>query len=190
MGRTFAKTMFGPAARLLQATHGSRASYERLAELGPLDEDLGPDEAAFIALRDSFYLATTTPDGWPYMQHRGGTPGFLRVLSPRTLAFADLAGNKQYISTGNIATNDRVALFLMDYPHQTRLKIIGHARILEPGEDASLDVLLKPADTRSKIERLITINIAGYDWNCPQHITPRFTMDEIAHAFQQQEPPG
>jgi predicted pyridoxine 5'-phosphate oxidase superfamily flavin-nucleotide-binding protein len=189
MGRTFARTMFGPAAKLLQAAHGSRASYERLAELGPLDGDLGPDEIAFLALRDSFYLATTTPDGWPYVQHRGGPAGFLHVLNPRTLAFADLVGNKQYISTGNVATNDRVALFLMDYPHQTRLKIIGHARILEPGADPHLETLLKPKETGSKMERLITIQIAGFDWNCPQHITPRFTMDEISNAFQQ-EPSG
>ena len=185
MGRTFAKTMFGIAAQRLQADHGSRASYERLADRGPSDSALGSDEIAFIALRDSFYMATVTADGWPYIQHRGGPAGFLHVLNPRTLAFADLAGNKQYISTGNLATNDRVALFLMDYPHQTRLKIIGHATILEPGADATLEALLTPPNSR--LERLFSIAVAGFDWNCPQHITPRFTMDEIEIAFKNKD---
>jgi predicted pyridoxine 5'-phosphate oxidase superfamily flavin-nucleotide-binding protein len=186
MGRTFAKTMFGNAARRLQAAHGSRAGYERIAERGPIDSELGPDESAFIALRDSFYLATVTADGWPYIQHRGGPVGFLHVLTPRTLAFADLAGNKQYISTGNLDTNDRVALFLMDYPHQTRLKIIGHAHILEQGADPALESLLTP--TAARLERLVTISVVAFDWNCPQHITPRFTMEEIASVLNLQDP--
>ena len=131
MGSKFAKTMFSPAAKLLQGQHGSRAQYERLAALGSRDEALGDFEQQFIAARDSFYLGSVTEDGWPYIQHRGGPTGFLHVLDGRTLAFADFAGNKQYITAGNLATNDRVALFLMDYPHQARLKIIGHARIVE-----------------------------------------------------------
>ena len=185
MGRNFARTMFSDAAKKLQAAHGSRASYERLAgERGAIDSDLGSDEAAFIALRDSFYMATVTADGWPYVQHRGGFAGFLQVLDPETLAFADFAGNKQYISTGNFATNDRVALFLMDYPNQTRLKIIGHASVVEPGVDPALEARLTHKDYPGHLERILKIHVVAFDWNCPQHITPRYTVEEVNRAFQ------
>ena len=188
MGSKFAKTMFSPAARLLQQRHGSLAQYERLAALGPRDEALGDFEQQFIALRDSFYLASVNDDGWPYIQHRGGPAGFLHLLDGRTLAFADFAGNKQYITAGNLATNDRVALFLMDYPHQARLKIIGHARIVEPGQDPALEARLRapayPAATSPvTIDRILVISIVAYDWNCSQHITPRFTQEEIARGI-------
>jgi predicted pyridoxine 5'-phosphate oxidase superfamily flavin-nucleotide-binding protein len=183
MGSKFAKTMFSPAAKLLQERRGSRAQYERLAELGPRDEALGDFERQFIAARDSFYLASVTQDGWPYIQHRGGPAGFLHVLDGRTLAFADVAGNKQFITTGNLATNDRVALFLMDYPHQARLKIIGHARIVELGEDPALEAKLHRPGYPAKIERIFVISIVAYDWNCSQHITPRFTEEEFARGI-------
>jgi predicted pyridoxine 5'-phosphate oxidase superfamily flavin-nucleotide-binding protein len=183
MGSQFAKTMFSPAAKRLQERHGSRAQYERLSALGPRDEALGDFEQQFIAARDSFYLASVTEDGWPYIQHRGGPAGFLHVLDGRTLAFADFAGNKQYITAGNLATNDRVALFLMDYPHQARLKIIGHARIVELGADPALEARLDDPNYSAKIERMMVIDVAAYDWNCSQHITPRFTEQEFAHAI-------
>ena len=183
MGSKFAKTMFSPAAKLLQQQHGSREQYERLAALGTRDEALGEFEQHFIAARDSFYLGSITEDGWPYIQHRGGPAGFLHVLDGSTLAFADFAGNKQYITAGNLATNDRVALFLMDYPHQARLKIIGHARIVELGEDHALELRLKHPTDASKIERIFVISIAAYDWNCSQHITPRYTREEFAHGI-------
>jgi predicted pyridoxine 5'-phosphate oxidase superfamily flavin-nucleotide-binding protein len=183
MAGQYAKTMFSPAAKLLQEQHHSRAQYERLAQLGQRDGALGEFEQQFITARDSFYLGSVTPDGWPYIQHRGGLAGFLHVLDGTTLAFADFAGNKQYITTGNLATNDRVFLFLMDYPHQARLKIIGHARILELGEDPALDAKLRRPVDPAKIERIVVISIVGYDWNCSQHITPRFTEEEFARAI-------
>jgi len=183
MGNQYAKTMFSPAAKRLQEQHHARAQYERLAAQGPSQSALGPDEIAFIAARDSFYIASVTEDGWPYMQHRGGPTGFLNVLDGKTLAFADFAGNKQYITTGNLATNDRVALFLMDYPHQARLKIIGHARIVELGVDPVLEARLRDPNYPAKIERMMVIDVAAYDWNCSQHITPRFTEQEFAHAI-------
>ncbi len=180
MGSRFARTMFSPAAKHLQELHGSLAQYERLAALGPRDEALGDFEQQFIAARDSFYLASVTQDGWPYIQHRGGPSGFLHVLNGRTLAFADFAGNKQYITTGNLATNDRVALFLMDYPHQARLKIIGHARLVDIGEDPALEARLQQPADPAKIERLFVISVVAFDWNCSQHIPPRYTREEFA----------
>jgi predicted pyridoxine 5'-phosphate oxidase superfamily flavin-nucleotide-binding protein len=180
MGRTFAKTMFSDAAKELQAQHGSREAYLRMAERGEIDEALGEFESDFIGRRDSFYLASVTEDGWPYVQHRGGPAGFLKVLDGRTLAFEDFAGNKQYITTGNLATNDRVAIFLMDYPHQARLKIIGHAKIVEPGDDPELEAKVRLPGYRAKVERILVVTVTAYDWNCTQHITPRWTEAEIA----------
>ncbi len=138
------------------------------------------DEAAFIASRDSFYMATTNSDGWPYLQHRGGPTGFLKVLGPNQLGFADLKGNRQLLSTGNLAGDDRVSLFLMDYPHRERLKILGHARVLDARGNAALADQLSPTpELRSKIERLFVIDVVSFDWNCPQYITPRFTEAEV-----------
>jgi hypothetical protein len=184
MGSQYAKTMYSsPAAKHLQEQHNSRAQYERMAALGPRDEALGAFEQQFIAARDSFYLGSVTDDGWPYIQHRGGPTGFLHVLDGRTLAFADFAGNKQYITAGNLATNDRVSLFLMDYPHQARLKIIGHARLIELGEDPALEATLQQPAYPARIERIFIISVVAYDWNCSQHITPRFTEEEFARGI-------
>lgn len=182
MGRSYAKTMFGEASQRLQQRFGSRASYMRLAEQGQVDSALGPNELEFIAARDSFYLASVTEDGWPYVQHRGGPAGFFKVLDPGTLAFADFAGNKQYITAGNLATNDQVALFLIDYPNQARLKIIGHASLVGPGEQPELEAAVALADYRAKVERIFRIAVVAFDWNCSQHITPRYTVAEIEHA--------
>lgn len=181
MGRAFAKTMFSAAAKHLQEKHGSRAAYERLAAQGP-GEVLGPMERDFIGRRDSFYLASVTVDGWPYVQHRGGPRGFLRVLDERTLAFADFSGNKQYISAGNLETNDRVALFLMDYPEQARLKIIGHARLVEGDAELAAKVLV--GGYKAKVEWVVVIEVVGFDWNCSQHITQRWTQEEIEGAME------
>jgi predicted pyridoxine 5'-phosphate oxidase superfamily flavin-nucleotide-binding protein len=170
--------MFSPAAKALQEVHHSRASYERLAALGPRQDALGSDEAEFIAARDSFYLGSVTEDGWPYIQHRGGPVGFLHVLDGKTLAFADYAGNKQYITAGNLATNDRVSLFLMDYPHQARLKVIGHARIVEVGDDPAVEARLRAPGYAAKVERILVVDVVAFDWNCSQHIMPRFTEEE------------
>lgn len=138
------------------------------------------DEAAFIAARDSFYLATTNSDGWPYVQHRGGPAGFLKVLGPHQLGFADFKGNRQLLSTGNLDGDDRIALFLMDYPQRERLKILGHARVLDAREHADLaDQLCPTPELRDKIERVFLVEVVSFDWNCPQYITPRFTEAEI-----------
>ncbi len=177
MAQMYAKTMFSKAAKRLQEQHGSRAQYERLAERGESQDALGKFEQEFIAARDSFYLASVTEDGWPYVQHRGGSEGFLRVLDERTLAFADFAGNKQYITAGNLETNDRVALFLMDYPRQARLKVIGHARVVEG--DAELEAKVRVKGYAAKVERVVVIGVVAFDWNCSQHITPRWTSEEI-----------
>jgi predicted pyridoxine 5'-phosphate oxidase superfamily flavin-nucleotide-binding protein len=173
--------MFSKAARQLQEEHRSRAQYERLAQMGASQDALTAAEIDFIGRRDSFYLASVTEDGWPYVQHRGGPTGFLKVIDAKTLAFADYAGNKQYISTGNVATNDRIALFLMDYPHQARLKLIGHAMVVEPEDDPALlaKVKDKPAGVSGRVERIIVIKLTAFDWNCSQYITPRYTEAEI-----------
>ena len=177
MAQVYAATMFGEAAKRLQAEHGSRAQYERMAALGQRQDELGEFEQEFIGQRDSFYIASVTEDGWPYVQHRGGPKGFLRVLDGKTLAFADFSGNKQYITAGNLATNGRVALFLMDYPYQARLKVIGHARVVEG--DKELEAKVRVTGYPAKVEWVVVVEVVGFDWNCSQHITPRWTREEI-----------
>jgi len=179
MAHRFAEIAFTERVRALQEKHGSRAAYaRRAAQPGP-NESIGPEEREFIEARDSFYLATVSESGWPYVQHRGGPKGFLRVLDDRTLAFADFLGNKQYISTGNLEGNDRAALFLMDYPNQARLKILAHARSVEAADDAELMARLAMPGYKAKIERAIVFDVEGFDWNCPQHIIPRYTVEEM-----------
>ncbi|WP_243692146.1 pyridoxamine 5'-phosphate oxidase family protein [Caulobacter sp. BK020] len=142
------------------------------------------NEEAFIAARDSFYMASMSETGWPYVQHRGGPPGFLRVIDETTLAFADFRGNRQYISVGNLDANDRVALILVDYPRRARLKILAHAeRLALDAEPELLPKLLDPG-YRAKPERIFRLRLAAFDWNCPQHIVPRFTEAEISRAVQ------
>lgn len=143
---------------------------------------LTEDEMGFIQSRDSFYMATVSETGWPYMQHRGGKPGFLRILSPTQLAFADYKGNRQMLSTGNLAANDRVTLFLMDYPQRTRLKILGHARIEDARQHPELVTQLAETDVQRIVERLFFIDVASFDWNCPKYITPRYTAAEVEEA--------
>ena len=140
---------------------------------------LTEDEIAFVQARDSFYMATVSENGWPYIQHRGGRAGFLRVLNPQTLAFADYKGNRQLLSTGNLALNDRVALFLMDYPQRTRLKILGHARIADARQHPDIVKQLAEPDVHDSVERLCFIEVLSFDWNCPKYITPRYTAEAI-----------
>jgi uncharacterized protein len=140
---------------------------------------LTDDEIQFIQARDSFYMATVSESGWPYMQHRGGKPGFLHVINPATLAFADYTGNRQMLSTGNITVNDRVCLFLMDYPKRTRLKILGHARIEGAREHPELVARFATPDVQHIVERVYLIDVGSFDWNCPKHITPRYTVTEL-----------
>ncbi|UOK69455.1 pyridoxamine 5'-phosphate oxidase family protein [Ancylobacter polymorphus] len=141
-------------------------------------------EEAFIAQRDSFYIASVSETGWPYVQHRGGPRGFLKVIDERTLAFADYSGNRQYISTGNVAANSRTCLFLMDYPRRTRLKIYAQAEVLALDADPELTEKLSPQGYRARPERLFRLRLDAFDWNCPQHITPRFTEADITEAVR------
>jgi uncharacterized protein len=142
-------------------------------------EILTADEIDFIQRRDSFYLATVNEAGWPYLQHRGGRPGFLQVVSPSSLAFADYRGNRQLLSTGNLAANDRVALFLMDYPRRQRLKILGHARTVDARQHPELVAQVAKPEMSRTTERVFFIEVISFDWNCPQYVTPRFTAEEI-----------
>ena len=164
---------FTPAVKEAQRQRGSREAYAKRMERRDFGEALPPQLVDFVHARDSFYLGTASADGQPYMQHRGGSPGFLRVLNPTTLAFADYSGNRQYISVGNLSENDRVMLFLMDYPNRRRLKIWGRAEGVESPR-ADLAPALQ-ASMGERIERVIRIRITAWDLNCPQHITPRYT---------------
>ena len=183
MAKSFGSVVFTPVIKALQERYGSRKQYEKLSQSGDAPARLGPEEKEFLGERDTFYMANIGSSGWPYVQHRGGPKGFLKVIDDRTLAFADFRGNRQYISAGNVTTNDRVALIVVDYPRQLRLKILGHAEIFE-GEDAKEWVKkVREPGYNATVERVFVIRIEAFDWNCPQHITPRFTEDEIRDAL-------
>ena len=180
MARAFSEIAFTPAVRTAQQRQGSAAMYDRmLAPEADRANLLGPEEAAFIEARDGFYQATTSETGWPYVQFRGGPPGFLKVLDQRTIAYADFRGNRQYVSTGNLAGDDRISLILMDYPNRRRLKILGRARLVEIAADADLVASLHVEGYRARPERAVVITIEGLDWNCPQHIPVRLTREEL-----------
>ena len=170
------EVMFSPAVRAEQACRGSREAYARRAAAGRFAPALSADVIAFIGERDSAYLATASADGQPYVQHRGGSPGFLKVLDERTIAFAEYAGNKQYISIGNLAENERSFLFLMDYAEARRLKLWGRARVT--GEPALLARLVEP-NYPARIEQAIVFTVLAWDWNCSRHI-PRLVPAERA----------
>jgi uncharacterized protein len=179
MSHKFAEIAFTPTVKKIQEQHGSRTAYARMEGVrDPVNQGLTSAEASFIAARDSFYMATVSETGWPYIQHRGGPAGFVRVIDERTIGFADFRGNRQYVSVGNLTTDDRVSLFFMDYPNKTRLKLFGRARIVGLDDQAMLGRLELP-DYRARVERGLVITVEGFDWNCPQHITERFTLDEI-----------
>ena len=185
MGRRFAELAFTPLVKQQQIQHGSRHLYERVEQSPDPGDRLGPDEQAFLEDSDGFYMASTTENGWPYMQYRGGAKGFLHVLDDRTIAFADLRGNKQYISVGNLQHDDRVALFFMDYPRQSRLKILGRAKVHEGTDEArKLIEQLRVPGEKSPAERALVIHIEAFDWNCPQHITPRYTEEELTQVLE------
>lgn len=178
MGHKFAEIAFTPNVKNEQERSGSRRSYARMEQGDDHHDELGPNEAAFIAERDSFYMATVSETGWPYIQHRGGPVGFVRILDGKTIGFADFGGNRQYVSVGNMQNNDRVSLFFMDYPNQERLKLLGRVRVIGADGNKLLEQLQVP-DYRARIERGMIISVEGYDWNCPQHITPRFTQTQV-----------
>jgi hypothetical protein len=171
-----------PSVKAAQAANGAAALWER-SDFDRAFDRFTAAEAQFIARRDSFYLATASETGWPYVQHRGGPPGFLRLLDDRTLAFADYRGNRQYISLGNLAADGRAALILMDYPSQARLKIYAHVEIRDLASDPALAERLAVPGYRGKAERAFVLRLAAFDWNCQQHITPRFTQAELEPAL-------
>ena len=181
MTHRFADIVFTDSVKAAQEKSGSRVHNERLqSNFGPNDQ-LGPRETDFIAQRDTFYLATVSETGWPYVQHRGGPPGFLRVMGPKQIAYADFRGNTQLVTVGNARLNDRCSLILMDYPKRRRLKILGHMRVddaasVETGTLAAVDL----PGYKARIERVVFIDVVAFDWNCPQHITRRYTEAEFA----------
>jgi predicted pyridoxine 5'-phosphate oxidase superfamily flavin-nucleotide-binding protein len=185
MSHRFAEIAFTDAVKAVQEQYRSRSQNERLLQQGGPNDELGPAEAQFIASRDSFYVATVSETGWPYVQHRGGPQGFVKVLGPKTLAYADFRGNTQLISAGNAAGNDRVSLILMDYANRRRLKILGRIRFEDATKvNAGVRAAVELADYRARIERVAIIEVEAFDWNCPQHITPRFTEAEVRTAVQ------
>lgn len=174
---------FGPSVREAQAQDGSRDRYARVGASRSVPDGLGSDERAFVESRDGFYLATSTNDGWPYVQFRGGPPGFLKVLDATTLAFADFRGNRQLVSVGNVRNDDRVSLFLMDYAKKERLKLFARMHVRDAVDDIALRERLAMPGYPATIERLVTFDVVAFDWNCEQHIPQRYTLPEIdAHT--------
>jgi hypothetical protein len=186
MARAFAEIAFTPAVLAEQARQGSAGSYAKFLDPAAAPGNrLGPAEAAFVAQRDGFYQATVSETGWPYVQFRGGPRGFLKVLDEGTLAFADFRGNRQYLSVGNLKGDDRVALILVDYPNRRRLKVWGHARIVDAAEDPALVAQLHDPAYQARPERAVVIAVAALDWNCPQHLPQRYTLEELEPALSQ-----
>ena len=188
MTHRFADLAFTDAVKSAQGHYGSLAHNTRLQEnFGPNDQ-LSARETDFIAQRDTFYLATVSETGWPYVQHRGGPPGFLRVLGPNQLAYADFRGNTQLISVGNVSKNDRCSLILMDYPNRRRLKILGHMRVEDSRSGEVTDLAkVELSDYKARVERVVKIDVVAFDWNCPQHITRRYTDTEFEALSPVQE---
>ena len=180
MSRHYGQIAFTQDVLALQMQNGTRQQGSPVGAAGTTVADrLGPPERAFLADRDGFYVASAGATGWPYVQYRGGSPGFLRVLDDATLGWADFAGNEQYVTTGNVAGDDRVALIVMDYAGQRRLKVYGRARV-QPAQDVPhLVAALADETGPAAVERVVTVAVAAYDWNCPRHIVRRFTAREL-----------
>lgn len=185
MSRAFAEISFTPSVLAVQEQQGSADSYAKFlhpdADRG---DRLGPAESEFISRMDGFFQATVSETGWPYVQFRGGPAGFLKVLDDTTIAYADFRGNRQYLSAGNLANNDRVSLILVDYPNRRRLKVWGRARLVDAKHDPELITQLKDEGYRGLPERAVVITIEALDWNCPQHIPQRLTLDELEAQLQ------
>jgi predicted pyridoxine 5'-phosphate oxidase superfamily flavin-nucleotide-binding protein len=179
MSRAYSDLAFTPAVRAMQTRMGSREAYAPLDHTDDRRDALTEREADFIEARDSFYQATVNESGWPYVQFKGGPAGFLRVLNSKTIAYADFRGNVQYISNGNLQGNDRVSIILMDYANRRRLKLLGRVQLIDAQDDPALIARLEHPDYRATVERAVIITVEAYDWNCPKHITPRFTEAEI-----------
>ncbi|WCO01194.1 pyridoxamine 5'-phosphate oxidase family protein [Psychroserpens ponticola] len=186
MAKNFAEIAFTDSVKKLQEHHGSRNAYERMEKYNIID-GLTINEVSFIQARDSFYLASIGTNKFPYIQHRGGPKGFLKILDTKRIGFIDFIGNKQYVSVGNIATNKNVALIMIDYPTKKRLKIFAKSEIVELKNNPDLYEFMDLNDYKFRPERMMVFNIEAYDWNCPQHITPRYTTTEINEAFKPQQ---
>jgi uncharacterized protein len=176
---------FTPSVQSVQERKGSRPAYARMEQRGGWQSRITPDLAQFIAAQTSVFLATTNADGQPYIQHRGGPPGFLQVLDDKTIAFADFAGNRQYITQGNLGDNPKVHLFLIDYAHRQRVKIWGEARVVEG--DSALIAKLMPEGYRARPEQVILLTVTAWDANCPQHIPQRFEAADVAAALAERD---
>lgn len=183
MPRAFASISFTDSVKAAQSRYGSRDRNRGFELADDPRNELTEQDAEFIEARDSFYQASVSETGWPYVQHRGGPIGFLRVLDSRTIGYADFSGNKQYISVGNMNANDHIALILMDYPNRRRLKLWGRARIIHEIDAPKLIARLDVPGYRARVERGIVIHIEAIEWNCPQHITPRYTEAELEHVM-------
>lgn len=187
MSRHYGSIAFTPNVRSVQEEHGSAAFYGRKADAGAATQGpdrLTDDEREYLAERDHFYLASVGETGWPYVQFRGGPMGFVRVLDDHSIGWADFRGNLQYISTGNMGGEDRVALIFLDYAHRRRLKIFGRARTVTADADPQLVRSLADPAYDAVVERAVVVDVAAYDWNCPQHITPRYTRAELEDALE------
>ena len=184
--RTIASDIaFTPAVKAIQARKGSRASYSRMEEGEGWSTAITPNLAEFVAAQTSVFLGTTNAHGQPYIQHRGGPPGFLRVLDAKTIAFADFRGNRQYISYGNLSENPKAFLFLIDYAHRQRIKVWGEARVVE--DDAELIQSLMPVGYKARAEQAIVLTVSAWDGNCPQHIPQRFEAADVAVALAERD---
>lgn len=179
MTQRYRELAFTPGVRAAQARHGSADVYPETDAGDGTPDELTPTEMTFIALRDSFYFATVSASGWPYLQHRGGPPGFVKILGPRTLGIADYRGNQQYVTLGNLADNDRASLFFMDYMNRYRLKVLARARVVDLTGDPALREELSDAAYEGPLERGVLFEVEAYDWNCPKYIIPRFTEAEL-----------
>lgn len=179
MTARYLQALFTNSVKAAQEANGSRDAYARFEKTPTEADALTEREAAFISARDSFYLASVAENGWPYLQHRGGPRGFVKVIDEKRLGFADYRGNRQYVSVGNVAADPRVSLFFMDYPSRARLKVLGRMRIVSGSAAEDFERMLTDDAYNAKIERFLLVDIEAFDWNCPQHITPRYTMDEI-----------
>jgi len=183
MATAFADITFTSSVKAAQIRYGSREVNSRFELSDDPGFGLTEQDAEFIRERDSFYQATVSETGWPYVQHRGDPKGFLKVLDEHTLGFADFRGNRQYLSVGNLNANDRISMILMDYPNRQRLKIWGRVRIVHESEDPELIAQIEVPSYRARVERGIVIHVEACEWNCPQHITPRYSKAEIDHLL-------
>lgn len=183
MRQRYHELMFTPAVQSAQSHYGSRGAFAHPSAATADDTPgLGPSEAAFLAAQDGFYLASVSESGWPYVQFRGGPEGFLMALDATTIGWADYRGNRQYITVGNVSRDDRVALIVLDYARQGRIKIVGRMQVADAADAPELVERLTVAGTKGRIERAVTVSVEAFDWNCPQNINPRYTAAQVEYA--------